>query len=59
MIAQSNFDESKVVAASQSAFQGVDPGGGGGGGGRGRGQDPPFFCQTIIVNTVIKIMVCS
>ena len=30
VIAQSNFDESKVVAASQSAFQGADSGGGGG-----------------------------
>ena len=28
VIAQSNFDESKVVAASQSAFREADPGGG-------------------------------
>ena len=34
VIAQSNFDESKVVAASQGAFPGADPG----------GQDtPPLF----------------
>ena len=44
VIAQSNFDESKVVAVSQGAFPGADPG----------GQDS---LQTIIVNTVIKIMV--
>ena len=42
MIAQSNFDESKVVAASQSAFQGVDPGGGGGGVGV---RTPHFFVK--------------
>ena len=33
VIAQSNFDESKVVAASQGAFREVDPGRGG----RGQG----------------------
>ena len=43
VIAQSNFDESKVVEASQGAFPGADPGGGGGDSGC---QDPPF-CQTI------------
>ena len=44
VITQSNFDESKVVAASQGAFPGADPGGGGGGGGS-RGSGPPSFVK--------------
>ena len=38
VIAQSNFDESKVVEASQGAFPGADPGGG-----RFRVSGPPFL----------------
>ena len=49
-----SFTHSSVLFINEGQIRG------GGGGGGGAVQGPLlFFCQTIIVNTVTKIVVCS